>query len=71
MKNSNCSTNVPRSFINKANELVKNANYTTVVKTNNSAPALVFFVSNEFSLAASYTTESTYIIIDNKMYRLK
>ena len=60
------------TMINKANEIIKNANFTKVKKARKNLPMLFLIValSDGSAIYGSYSSETYYIQIDSEMFRL-
>lgn len=59
-------------ILKKANEIVKNSNFTKILKARKNAPLhLPFFISQHYTLWLSYTNENIYLTIGENVYILK
>lgn len=60
-------------ILNKANEVVKNANFTHIVKARKNTGALMLFLndSNGIGYYFSYNNNNTYISVNSQFYQLK
>ncbi len=59
-------------ILETANRVVKNSNFTQIVKARKNAPLhLPFFVGSDFTLWLSYSNDNTYLTIANQTYLLR
>ena len=60
-------------ILNKANEVVKDSNFTHIVKARKNTEPLMLFLndSNGISYYFSYNNNNTYISVNNQFYQLK
>jgi hypothetical protein len=58
-------------IIEKANEVIRNANFTKVVKARkNAGNCFLIMTSADFDLYGSYSSETVYVHINSTMYKL-
>ncbi len=58
-------------IIGKANEIIRDAKYTKLVKVNNPAQSQLVMTGPDFSIYISLLSDSVYALIGNIVYKLK